>query len=324
MLIREAEERDLEGIVECHCSDVEKWRGFRDGKVVELSYEELTPYEHCHFNCGDWLDRDVCKLHLQLLEEKNERAFVAELDGKVVGEAEVCLAEEPFPYGKYAFLTTLMVHRNFRRRGIGLALVQHTIQWAQERGYQAYDTIPENDISEALYRKAGLKPMQSFYQLRGDIESLRWKPVKAFLKELSLRDDPSESLLMVARHVDPSVHIWKNAFKWELLLKFEGYEGRVRPPVAVQLSAKELEGIVLLVPAIYNPLKCFLHLHINPEMAEKIGAIKLLIHKGLELAQQNHFKILETSVLEKILPAFHKVGLHQTQHKDLYIRLKIP
>jgi len=323
MLVREAEEQDLEDIVECHCSDVEKWHGLRDGKVVELRYEESTTYERCHFNCGEWLDRDVCRLHMHLLKEKNEEAFVAELKGKVVGEAEVCLAEEPLPYGRYAFLTTVMVHRNFRRMGIGLALVQRTIQWAQLRGYQAYDTIPENEISEGLYSKAGLEPIESFSQMRGDIEQLRWEPAKACLKELSIGDDPSESLLMIARHVDPSVHIWKNAFNQKLLLQFEGYEGRFHSPVAVQVSAKRLKGIVLLVPALYNPLKCFFHLYVEPKMAERMDVINLLICKGLELAQQNQFQILETSVQEHMLPVFRKIGFHQTQHKDLYMRLKI-
>lgn len=323
ILIREAEARDLEGIVECHCSDVEKWHGFRDGKVVELGYGELTPYERCHFNCGEWLDRGVCQLHLRLLGDKNEKAFVAELEGKVVGEAEVCLAVEPPPYGKYAFLTAVMVHRKFRRRGIGIALVQHTIRWARERECVAYDTIPDNERAKALYNKADLKPIQELYKMRADIKSLKETPVKASVKELLLVDDPSREFLLVTGHVSPSIHIWRNAFFATRFLKFKGYKGRVRPPIAVQAYINGLEGIVLLVPAIYDPLKCFLHIFIKPEMVKKSRGVKSLASVSLELAKQNHLTTVETSVQKKMLPLFRKVGFSLTQRKDQYMRLNM-
>jgi len=45
IFIREASEEDYSGIVEVHCSDMDKLFKRLRNKKVEVSYEELTPFE---------------------------------------------------------------------------------------------------------------------------------------------------------------------------------------------------------------------------------------------------------------------------------------
>jgi ribosomal protein S18 acetylase RimI-like enzyme len=86
-----------------------------------------------------------------------ETALVAELDGKVGGFA--CLRVVPCVlYAEpYAELTELYVELEFRRRGVGWALIAYAERLAHARG--ANDLLimtgVDNAAAQALYRAAG-------------------------------------------------------------------------------------------------------------------------------------------------------------------------
>ncbi len=86
-----------------------------------------------------------------------ETALVAELDGQVGGFA--CLRVVPCVLyaAPYAELTELYVEPEFRRRGVGRALIAYAEQLAHVRG--AHDLLimtgVDNAAAQALYRVAG-------------------------------------------------------------------------------------------------------------------------------------------------------------------------
>ena len=69
---------------------------------------------------GDWR---------ALLSYNPDGCFVAEWDGRPVGTATTTIHD-----GKVAWIGMVLVHPEFRRLGVGKALLKHCIAWLQQRG----------------------------------------------------------------------------------------------------------------------------------------------------------------------------------------------
>lgn len=77
--------------------------------------------------------------------------FVAVADGRPVGQLFVMKSHHGF--GEIG----MMVAREWRGRGVGLALMEAAIAWAREQGLHklSLDVFPHNEAAIALYRKFG-------------------------------------------------------------------------------------------------------------------------------------------------------------------------
>jgi len=82
-----------------------------------------------------------------LISDKNHVTIVAEVDGKIVGEASL------FMDGEIA----VVVHPNFRRRGIGTSLVKNLIDVGKALGIKTFKfyTLPDNIPMIRIGRKLG-------------------------------------------------------------------------------------------------------------------------------------------------------------------------
>jgi GNAT superfamily N-acetyltransferase len=74
----------------------------------------------------------------RILADADSAIFVAEIDGRAAGLAEVSVREpEPNPLRvtrRYAHVQSLAVSRGFRRHGVGARLIEAAQHWAEERG----------------------------------------------------------------------------------------------------------------------------------------------------------------------------------------------
>jgi len=61
--VRLASLNDVREIVEVHCSDVEKWFRWTNGRRVEAEYEDLR-IEERFMNGGPWMSVETCAIHL--------------------------------------------------------------------------------------------------------------------------------------------------------------------------------------------------------------------------------------------------------------------
>ncbi len=82
-----------------------------------------------------------------LISDKNHVTIVAEVDGKIIGEASL------FMDGEIA----VVVHPNFRRRGIGTSLVKNLIDIGKALGIKTFKfyTLPDNIPMIRIGRKLG-------------------------------------------------------------------------------------------------------------------------------------------------------------------------
>lgn len=93
----------------------------------------------------------------QLVEDwqRDEGFLVAEADGQVRGYVDV-LAQ---PWQQLGWVANLAVHKDYRRRGIGTALMQQARQWARGQGMQALlvEMTTKNFPALSFFRKLGFE-----------------------------------------------------------------------------------------------------------------------------------------------------------------------
>jgi GNAT superfamily N-acetyltransferase len=70
----------------------------------------------------------------RILFRQDQRFWVAELDGRLVGWLHATI-DELVDAGAYVHITGLVVDRSHRKRGIGVSLLEQAERWAHDGGY---------------------------------------------------------------------------------------------------------------------------------------------------------------------------------------------
>jgi hypothetical protein len=113
ILVRQATLADTYAITDLYCSTVAGGiftRRNSDGTQTPVPYEELSLFER-FMNGGPWMSVETCAVWLAyLLRFDDEIPLVAEVNGLVLGEAEVTIGNEPAPYGRHLNISMLRVH----------------------------------------------------------------------------------------------------------------------------------------------------------------------------------------------------------------------
>jgi L-phenylalanine/L-methionine N-acetyltransferase len=83
--------------------------------------------------------------------------YVVEDDGRIVGR--LSLSRDPHPSSQHVADLGLMVAAEYRRRGIGRALLEQAVRWAQESGVRKLElhVFTWNEPAVALYESFGFE-----------------------------------------------------------------------------------------------------------------------------------------------------------------------
>jgi len=154
LIVRLASLNDAKEITEVHCSDVTEWFRYEAGRRVKAGYGELSVEER-FLHGGPWMSVETCAVHLNYVLSSGQYPLVAVLDGRVVGELELYVGGERGLLDEAGFIDVLVVHSQYRRRGVGRALVREAGEIACEKGCGTLSVWPEKD-AVAFYRKCGL------------------------------------------------------------------------------------------------------------------------------------------------------------------------
>ncbi len=154
ILVRKASLEDVKGIVEVYCSGVEKWFKQVKGQKVETRYEDLSIAERWSHG-GPWMSIETCAIHLNYVLSSGQYPLVAIMDDKIVGELELYIGYEKGLLGRHGFIDVLEVHHNYRRRGVGRALVEKAVEIARERGCETIAVWPDPG-AVGFYEKVGV------------------------------------------------------------------------------------------------------------------------------------------------------------------------
>ncbi len=174
--IRLASLRDVRGIVEVHRSDLDSPRVWTPEGWREASPGDLDPCQWV-LNGGPWMSVETCAIHVNDLLTRGQTPLVALEGDRVVGEAELILGDEGDRRGLVAHLSVIEVHRDFRGRGVGRALVEAALAAARDRGADRVTVVPE-ERARGFYRATGFSPAERWVEVSaspGDVADARFE-----------------------------------------------------------------------------------------------------------------------------------------------------
>jgi RimJ/RimL family protein N-acetyltransferase len=126
--------------------------------LVALAEEIAAEPEGWLISDGGWRTAGDERRYLRALRRYRDAAvFVAETDEGLVGR--LSLGRDPHPASRHVADLGLMVAAAHRRRGIGRALLQQSVEWAREVGIRKLElhVFPYNEGAIALYEGFGFR-----------------------------------------------------------------------------------------------------------------------------------------------------------------------
>jgi hypothetical protein len=150
MNVRSATAQDAAGIVGLHRSANPFGDWYRDPfqKLGRVAYEDLTPMER-YFHGGFGMDLSLYRRHLHEHQTRGFPVIVAEDAGRIVGECEVWIDEEPEPFGRYAAIETLQTGSPPRPEA-ERELVTRVAERVRKLGIHALDMSPGHGGSDRV------------------------------------------------------------------------------------------------------------------------------------------------------------------------------
>lgn len=153
--IRMARLEDAAAITSIHCSYRDRWTRTIGAEIDEVPYDMLSIAERWGFG-GPWMSVETCAIHLNNMLLRRHYPMLALIGDRAVGEMEVFIGRESAPFEKNAHVGLLYVHKDFRGRGVGTALMKKAEDIAAENFCDTI-TVASNAPSLGFYEKCGFK-----------------------------------------------------------------------------------------------------------------------------------------------------------------------
>ena len=126
--------------------------------LVRLAREVGSEPEGWLISTSDWRGAGDERRYLRSLRRSRDAAvFVAEAPEGIVGRLSV--GRDPHPASSHVADLGLMVAKSHRRRGIGRALLERTVEWARGTGVTKLElhVFPYNEAAIRLYESFGFR-----------------------------------------------------------------------------------------------------------------------------------------------------------------------
>ena len=159
MNVRAATAQDAAGIVGLHKASNPHGDWYRDplARLGRVPYEDLTPFER-YLHGGFGMDLSLFRRHFHELLRRGFPVIVAEGRGKILGECEVWLDDEPPPFGRYAAVTTLE-SGSPPDRDVERELLARAEDKARKLGYATLDLCARSPGGEPAAEALGFAPL---------------------------------------------------------------------------------------------------------------------------------------------------------------------
>jgi len=303
MRIRVATLRDCNALTLVHRSDITKWYRHVGNQKIEDAYENLSLLDR-YLIGGPWMSLETCAIYLNYLLTSGQYPLVAEVNGKVIGEIDVFIGEEPSPIKKNACISVLEVARDYRGKGVGKALVSEAIKLAKEHGCNVIATVPAGNAIN-FYKKCGLDEILfELKHIEVDLERLsRASHVKVEVAELNSFDVLRRKHMVYGRY-DSSFAEWlKRRWRFSILPSSLIWEEGFIPSykAAYRIERHPLKkDICKLLAWTENPLQALQLLEVCANRAKELGYRKLETTISMETAnliESIQFSTLDSDVI---------------------------
>ncbi len=105
------------------------------------------------------------------LDSPSFGAFVAELDGRVVGSGGISLYDNPPGPGtatRDAYIMSMFTEPHVRGQGVARAILEALVDFARESGGVGRVWLHASPMGRPVYLRAGFAPRDSYLQVRLD------------------------------------------------------------------------------------------------------------------------------------------------------------
>ena len=136
--------------------------------LIVLSKEFFREYEAHHeefFQVDDLRDSDIVEFFSRSIESEDGETFVAIAEDRIVGYITIVVRSQPSFYRvkQVGAISGLMIHKDYRRRGIASQLFDRAVAFFQEKGVKYFTlyTATTNQSALRFYEQHGMTPLQT-------------------------------------------------------------------------------------------------------------------------------------------------------------------
>lgn len=128
--------------------------------LYRVFYEQESDYESAYAFLKERFDR------------KESIVFVAEEDGKLVGFTQLYPIFTTVGLNRGYLLNDLYVRKEFRKLGVGSALIQKTFDYGMEQkaSFVLLETAVSNTTAQSVYKKMGMHREDDVYYFNRDLK----------------------------------------------------------------------------------------------------------------------------------------------------------
>jgi len=219
---------------------------------------------------------------LKLMRKEPFKFFVAEVDGRVVGTTMVNNR------GMIGYISTVMVHPNYRRKGIATKLMKRALDHIQKKktSKAVLHVVSTNTPAKNLYTKLGFTKFENVVYMIGNIDSLL-KSEKVEVQVRDLKKNDIDAVYDLIRRSENPEHLKVFGFK-KKDLKTPLINRIFHFSTDKKIVATKNKKIVGYIQSMYTTKKeagRIRHIHVLPEMIS-MGIEETLISAGADHIQK--------------------------------------
>jgi ribosomal protein S18 acetylase RimI-like enzyme len=293
LLIRDFRQGDLEGYLQC----------LKKSFVEEFEVEGHDPdFWRKMVRRRFKLSGKIFFLFLRLLRREPFKLFVADVNGMVSGATMTSID------GKIGYISSLMVHPDFRRKGLGAKLMNTTLNYIKKRKSTraVLHVRLNNQAAKSLYHKLGFVKFEDVTHLTGEIDSLlaTKKTETVQIRDFDEKRDIDDVYELMKSSLDP-VHLRVYDFK-KKDLETSLVERVIHFSTVRRFLAIRDEKVIGYVRSSYTSNKeaGAIHLYVPSEMPSE-EVVEMLVKAGLD-----HIKSIGTKTVLTTVPSTKRELIH--------------
>jgi len=256
---------------------------------------------------------------LRIFGKEPLKFFVAEADGRVVGTTLIT------DQGKFGYLASVMVHPDYRKKGIATKLVSNALSYLRKRkkARAVLHAVSTNNTAISVYAKFGFKAFEHSKHFIRETDSVRTlEPVSGVKIREFQRSDLDKVYNLAKASEDPNhMRIFDFTKK---SLKTPFIERIFRSATRKKLVAVLDDKLVGYVEAAYTTPKeagNISHLYVSPE-DKSLGLEKLLVEAASnEIVKGGARRILTAvhSAKQELMETLQSIGFKEIIAMDAMV-----
>ena len=257
---------------------------------------------------GPWMHEYYCSRHIQAYIDLGWDCWVVVRNGeKIAGTVEICYANEPEPFGRYAHLEILEMSDDLLEDEIEEWILEHCESRAQARGFDRFWCRPvgSGGSLQVLARRGYVERWRNVWLTIHDLDRIQ-APVFED-RPLSGDYDSEAAHLLALNHRESASYRWK--YLWRLVLTPEASDFTTRVSFSgrrVTLCSKLSANVLLTVMVWRDPQSAWADTWVNPNLAFDIGYVADLISVAGRQALS-----MGASTMEVVVPEALRQGVEE-------------